>query len=458
MSKDPKASEEFESYSSQPVPSLHNRQRLIKPTGLKQKKLNWPVFLFCLGLLWPCVILLGPIRLSVYRIVLLVMILPCLRQFINGRVRMKSPDVIVLLYSLWRAIGLIEVNGIASSSQTMGIELLETIGPYFLARCFIRDASDFYNVTQLLFRLILVLLPFAIVELLTGQNFLRELFAMVCSTVMTHPEHRSGLTRVQSVFDHAILFGVFAASMFALVDLVLGYKKSALQRNLRTGLVAVTAISSLSAGPLTMVVVQGLLLAWNSLLRHVRGRWKILIFLGVIIVPTVQAVANRPLTAIISGYLTFEPQSYYFRVLIWDYGSAAALNNWLFGLGLNLKDWARPNWMGPSIDNFWLYLAIRSGLMAPILLQLALASVFLMLALKKGLDEQIAAYRTALLIVLTALFVVSWTVHFWDTAYVMFLFLIGSGLWILDAESPQRGSPHFHAAKAAHSSGRRSIR
>jgi len=93
---------------------------------------------------------------------------------------------------------------------------------------------------------------------------------------------------------------------------------------------------------------------------------------------------------------------------------------------------------GPSIDNFWLVLAIRAGLPAPILLLLAILSIFLTLGFKKGLDERTTEYRTAFLIVMTGIFLVGWTVHFWDTAYVVLLFLMGSGAWILDIETKER--------------------
>ena len=56
---------------------------------------------------------------------------------------------------------------------------IETVGPYLLARCYIRDADDFYNVIQLLFRIVLLLLPFAIVEFVTGQDIWRDLFAAI---------------------------------------------------------------------------------------------------------------------------------------------------------------------------------------------------------------------------------------------------------------------------------------
>jgi O-antigen ligase len=164
---------------------------------------------------------------------------------------------------------------------------------------------------------------------------------------------RFGLSRVQSVFDHPILFGLCTGSIFALVHLVLGYKRNFFQRTFRAGIVGVTSILSLSSGPIVAIIIQWLLLSWNSLLRSIKTRWKILIGLLVLIVLLVEIAANRSLPAIVSSYLAFDDQSYWFRMLIWHYGSASALNHPLFGVGLN--EWERPDWMPPSIDNLWLF-------------------------------------------------------------------------------------------------------
>ena len=163
------------------------------------------------------------------------------------------------------------------SVQTSGIVFIETLGPYLLARCYIRDADDFYNVVQLLFRIVVLLLPFAIFEFVSGQNISRDLFAAVLPTFSGTEKPRLGLTRVQSVFDHPILFGLCTGGIFALIHLVLGYQKSFFQRTLRTAIVGATAILSLSSGPIIAMVAQGLLLSWNSLLRAIKIRWKILI-------------------------------------------------------------------------------------------------------------------------------------------------------------------------------------
>ena len=157
---------------------------------------------------------------------------------------------------------------------------------------------------------------------------------------------RLGLTRVHSVFDHPILFGVFTGSVFALGYLVLGYEESIFRRTLRVGIIGATTFLSLSAGPLIAVVAQGFLLFWNSLLGTIKYRWTILIGLLGFIFASVEVVANRSLLAIVSSYVTFDPQSYWFRTVIWDYGSAGGpeppvLRYWAQRLGTPWVDAAK---------------------------------------------------------------------------------------------------------------------
>jgi hypothetical protein len=415
------------------------RQRVFESRRAKRKKVHWPVALFLIALVVPWVFYFGPLRMSVYRIVLLLMLLPCLGMWIAGKAgRIRIADIALLLYSFWAMLSLTVIHGFELSFQSSGIVFIETLVPYLLARRYIRDADDFYNVVQLLFRIVVLLLPFALIEFVTGVNISRELFAMVLPTFTDSMPARLGLTRVQSVFDHPILFGVFTCSIFALVHLVLGYKKDSLQRSFMTGIVGATSMLSVSSGPLTALVAQASLLCWNGLLGAFAFRWKLLIALLAFMSLTVQLVANRSLLDIVVTYFTFDPGSYWFRKVIWMYGTASALDHPLFGTGLG--QWERPDWMGSSIDNFWLFHAVRYGLPAAFLMPLAFFSVFLPVSFKKGLDDKLVEYRTGFLITMTAFFVVAWTVHFWDANYVVFLFLMGSGVWILDVKPKERSA------------------
>jgi hypothetical protein len=253
---------------------------------------------------------------------------------------------------------------------------------------------------------------------------------------------------VQSVFDHPILFGLCSASILAPAHLVLGYQKSFFQRSFRTLIVGGTALMSLSAGPMGAVVAQGFLLSWNGLLWGIRSRWKILIVILVCLVLLIEMVANRSALNIIVSFIVLDSGSYWYRTLIWTYGSETALNHPLFGVGLN--DWERPAWMPTaSIDNFWLFLAIRAGLPAAFLMLLAFLWIYLAVSLKKGLEGRLVDYRTGFLISMTGFFLMGWTVSLWDNAYVLFLFMMGSGVWMLDVESKDRAALRAKSIQAA---------
>jgi hypothetical protein len=425
--------------------------RDVTARRVKRKKIPWPVFLFLSALVVPWMIFIGPLRMSLYRIVLLVMVLPCLGIWMSGKAgRIRTADIALLLFWFWGGLSYIVINGMALSVQPIGIGFIETVGAYLLARCYIRDADDFYNMIQLLFRIVVFLLPFAAFECVTGQNILRDFFATFLPTridpsdVFRHTalpetsfgEARGGLSRVYSVFDHPILFGVITGSIFALVHQVLGYQKSFLQRSFRTGIVGATSILSLSAGPLIVIVAQVFLLSWNRLLSGIRFRWIILIGLFLSIVLVIELVANRSALEIVVAYFLFDPASYWFRKMIWDFGSASVLAHPVFGVGMN--EWQRPEGMPPSIDNFWLAIAVHYGLPGVFLLLLALFSILLAVGFRKGLEDKLIEYRTGFLISLSGFLLAACTVTFWDAAYVFLLFLMGSGVWMLDVETEKR--------------------
>lgn len=416
---------------------LASHPEIIGSRRAGRKRVHWPIGLFLITLVVPWVFYFGPLRMSVYRIVLLLMLLPSIVMWLAGKAgRVRIADIAVLLYAFWATLSLSMNHGFDGVIQSAGIVFIETVGPYLLARCYVRSADDFYAVVRLLFGIVLFLLPFALFEFVSGQNVSRQLSGLILPTYPDEMEGRLDLTRVQSVFEHAILFGVFTGSILALVYVVLGFRKRFLSRFVMGGIVAVTSILSISAGPLIALVVQVFLLGWNGLLSAMRSRWVLLIALAAAVVLVIELVANRSAMDIFVSFFLFDSSSYWFRKLIWMYGVESVQNHPLFGTGMS--EWDRPTWMASSIDNFWLFHAVRYGLPAAFLMQLAFFSVFLPVSFRKGLNPIQAEYRTGFLITMTAFFLVAWTVHFWGAAYVLFMFLMGSGVWLLDVQSNKR--------------------
>lgn len=395
--------------------------------------LRLPATLFLISLAIPSIIPIGDLRLSASRMILVAMVVPCLAIWMSGRAgRIRAADIAFLVFCFWCFLSILVIHGPTATLQPAGIIFIETMGAYLLARCYVRSADDFLGVVRVLFRIVLVLSPFAVIEAVTGRNLLLELFSAVSATAPDiYMPPRWGMRRVQSVFDHPILFGVFTGSAFALTHFVLGYRRSMSARWLATGLVGMTAFLSLSAGPISAVAAQAMLLFWNGVLSGVEARWRILVSMIVLVVVAVELVASRSLPVLFISYFAFDEESAWVRIAIWEYGSESVLNHPLLGIGFH--EWARPPWMTSSIDMFWIIDAVRHGIIAEASLLFAFGSIFLSVALRKGLDDRASSYRTGYLIALTGYFLAGWTVYFWNAAYLLLIFLLGSGVWFLDA-------------------------
>jgi hypothetical protein len=286
---------------------------------------------------------------------------------------------------------------------------------------------------RLLFWIVAALFPFAVLEAFSSSNVLLEFFSIFFPThELTFNVPRWGLRRVQSVFEHPILFGVSCGATLALVHLVLGEKQSSTRRWAASALVLLTASLSLSSGPMTALTAQVFLIFWNRALRTNEMRWRLLWALFFAIYVLISLVSNQTVPEFLMTHFSFDQQSAHYRVLIWNFGSESALNHPFFGVGFGR--WDRPEWMPGSIDMFWLYHAVLFGLPAGILLLLSFLLTVISVSFRKGLAPKMVQYRTAFLIVMTSYFLVGWTVHFWNATYVLFLFLLGSGAWLVDVE------------------------
>lgn len=399
-------------------------------------KRSLPVTLFVVSLFLPLIFNAGSLALSPFRLVLLATILPCLYKWASGGAgRLRFPDFMLLFYCFWCFISLCAVHGVSQGLQSGGIQFVETMGPYLLARCYIRSADDYYRVTLLLFRVILFLMPFAFFEALTGANILLDLTRSVFATHPNLHDTRWGLRRVQSVVEHPILFGVICGAMLGPVYCVLGYAKTASERYAKAAVIAAATILSMSSGPQSGLFAQIVVIAWDRVLVRIKARWKLLwasLGSGYVLVAT---MSNQSVFEFFITHFSFSPENAYYRVLIWNFGTGSVMNHPFFGT--TMSDWDRPDWMPPSIDMFWLYQAIIYGIPAAAAMLVTFLAVFAMVATRKIDDAKLASYRLGFLACLTSFFLVGWTVHFWNATYVLFIFSLGAGIWLLDVKRPE---------------------
>ncbi|MFA9478208.1 O-antigen ligase family protein [Phycisphaerales bacterium AB-hyl4] len=390
----------------------------------------WPVLLLFLALLLPAETgyHIGDLWITWYRVLLLGMFIPCAVMLASGRAgKWTLADGLVIVWVSWAAITFAYHHGPEIAAQSGGIYVVEGVGAYLIARCFIRDLAAFRAMVALLTAVVIAMLVVTVPEAVTGRNFIREVLAGYTPSI----GERWGMKRSYGMFQHPILLGVFCCSAVGLSYFVLTHDdKLRTPRVARTVLVTLSTFASFSAGPLSAVVVQFGIIGWDRFTTTLRNRWWYLLALFAFFYVVIDVLSNRSPLLVFIDYASFTLHSAYNRVIIWEWGTASVMNHPMFGIGFN--EWVRPSWMhSTSMDNFWLLVAVRHGLPAIIALLGAVAYTIWRLTRLEGIDPMHHRARLGWITTMLGLFVVGLSVHFWDHVFVLFAFLLGSIMWML---------------------------
>tara|TARA_R110000822_G_scaffold265286_3_gene389217 strand:+ start:227 stop:706 length:480 start_codon:yes stop_codon:yes gene_type:complete len=148
----------------------------------------------------------------------------------------------------------------------------------------------------------------------------------------------------------------------------------------------------------------------------------------------IDLLSNRTPIQVFMSYATFSAESAYWRSAIFQWGMTNVWSAPVFGLGLN--DWLRPVWMHTSsIDNFWLFIAMRFGLPAFTFLTVGYGYALWRVGRKDfTMDRTLAALRLGWILCFTGLTLTLSTVHIWGSIYGFVFFIFGAGLWMVDAK------------------------
>ena len=380
----------------------------------------------------------GGLKLSGYRLLLLAFVLPAAFHWMSGNAgKIRGIDFLFIGFAIWVALTLTVNHGLAEKWEFIGMLMIEMLAPYFIARSYIRNLASFRYFVRWFFLVILVLLPFAMFESFTEKAPLLDLFGKFMNVYHKWPfDPRLGLERAQVTMPHPILFGVFCAPAFALVWYVLGWNRKFFSKAKLTALAGAAVFFSLSSGAFLNVIIQMALMAWNKLFQFLRQKWKVLLACFGILYFVLEVGSNRNVFQIFATHLTLTPGTAWARILTFTYVSDDILRNPIFGIGLG--DWTRPHWMVllSSVDNFWLVITLRHGFPGLFLLGVTVITIFVQLG-RRPFTGEMADVRLGYLISLCGLCISAFTVHLWDATFCFFMFLLGAGIWMLDADDNQ---------------------
>ena len=409
-----------------------------------------PVVLFILSMIIPISFTAGPLVLSGTRIFLLVMAVPLfVRMMANSSPQMRIFDTFLACHALWSVLA-IYINNPDRALQFSGSNVLEMYGGYVVARACITNYQQFVKSATFIVFIILLSLPFALIEGLTGRNLLQETFSRLPffgGIPEFHIDRRLGLQRARFTFAHPIHYGIFCSAIFSMIFIA---QKNRLQDSKRRLLGAVSIAGtflSMSSGPLLTLMGQIYLVAWTWVSRNMKNRWRRLFTVGAIAYLPLELMSDRPLILVILSYMTFNPHTAYWRSLIFEFGIQNVWANPMFGIGLN--DWERPAWMySGSMDNFWLLMGVRYGIPGFLFLAIAWLGLMYKVGTRKFTEDTPLHFaRRGWMISITGLTLALATVSVWGSMYALTFFLLGMGGWMLSA--PDRGTKRSDRADDA---------
>ena len=368
------------------------------------------------------------IALTPQRLVLLALMPIAFARLLTSRsVTLRAFDVCIITAFAYYWFSLFFKETADRAFQSGSSQFLEAVGGYVIARVYIRSNAQFIATVKLLCALVLIAGAAAAIESLFHVHWIKNIASAMTGAIPTQvTDLRLGLMRAAATFDHPIHYGTFCASVFALAWFL---EPKVSVRLMRAAFLGLATLFSLTSAALLGILLFFAGAVWEWTTRGVFKRAWITLVIGSFLYVLIDLVASRSPVVILSTTFVFDADNAYYRLAIWEYGSAnVAAHPWI---GVSLSNWARPDWMySATVDHYWLATAISGGLPAAVFYLAGIAILLHAVHHRPHVEQDRCRYAwTAALLVL--LFI-SVTVHFWREIEVYFTFILGMGAWLAD--------------------------
>lgn len=316
-------------------------------------------------------------------------------------------DFLVFATVAWMLIATFSASGI-SEIPTAGGDGLDFLGGYLISRAYFCDERSLDTFVRVLKVFVIIAIAFALADNLSGRLITHDMFTAIFGAAPYQGEFRNGWVRAASTFPHPILFGIFCALTAAVL---IYWETGALRRNVAVGVCFFGCVLSLSSAALMTFLMVLVFFSYNRLLRHYWWRWLVLwIAIGTFVLAVCLA-AEHPLQWVLS-HLTLDPQTGYWRILIWDTASGYVDQSPWVGYAYQKTG----NWiLDGTVDSIWLVYTLRFGIPMVILFFFAtLTSFFPSRRSARRDDFHMDQMRRAFTLVLVMFIFTGLTVHFWN--------------------------------------------
>jgi hypothetical protein len=302
-----------------------------------------------------------------------------------------------------------------SEIPTAGGEALDFLGGYLISRAYFfgRPALDtFVRVLKVLAIIVIIL---AVADNISGTLIIQKVVNSISGNMIADetvaPEDvglREGWVRAASTFVHPIALGVFCALTAAIL---LYWEKTLLRRSVAVGFCFLGCILTLSSSAIMIFFIILVAFTYDQLLGQYSWRWSAFwITIGTLIF-VVFLVTGHPLTWIIT-HLTFNPQTGFYRVMIWDLALAYIAQSPVIGHGYQLLNDAV---LDNTVDSIWLVFSLRSGVTMVVLFFLTNVATFFpsQRDFEGTSDVHMDQMRRAFTLVLLMFMFAGLITHFW---------------------------------------------
>jgi O-Antigen ligase len=384
------------------------------------------------------------LRFSPGRISVIVLFLPALLVLFGKSRRLLLCDLFAFAIAGWMLVAGISTGGMIALSHATAGEALDFFGGYLIARAFFFGPLALTTFIRVLEAFAIVAILLGVADHMSGRLIVHDTIgSIVHASNLPVAGYRLNTVRAASTFDHEILFGVFCAVVAAIL---LYWEQSLLRWSLAISLCSLGCILSLSSAAVMALSMILIGYTYDRLMRRYSWRWTLAWAIAGVLILALILMANHPLNWIIL-HATFDPQSGYYRYLIWgtaiDYIARAPLTGYGY-VRFN-------NQFLESVDSIWLIYSLRFGIPMAMLLLLTNIAAILPTKWKSGYrkdDPYMDGMRRAFTFALLVFMFTGLTVHFWNFMWMFWGVCIGIRASLRELSIEIRGRSYRYPQRA----------
>ncbi|WP_139223683.1 O-antigen ligase family protein [Methylocapsa palsarum] len=362
----------------------------------------------------------GGLFLTLPRVLLLVafplLLVRTIRQATRPGFHASISDYAIFPLSIWMFLAVAVSQGFTRAMVGSSALILDFAGSYLVMRTIANEPGAAVAVARFMAGALAVAALLGPLDHLFGQYAIHRIGDM-----LTHlgrdldPEFRHGLMRARGAQEHSILLGSIS-SFGAILSL-------SVFRGVPRWIAVICCLaglfSAVSSAPILATLMGFGLLFFRRQTPHFPSRWLALGVTGGSVALLVFTLHPSPF-AFIFQHFTLDPQTSWYRLVIWQVAGSLVLANPLFGIGLD--DWAREAWMPSTVDSVWLRSAMMFGIVGSALIAVVVIGACSRPLRVSGREELPLAEQSlgvGLGIITFLIAYLGFTVHFWGCTWFM---------------------------------------